>query len=284
VKNLKMVYFPFDVREATRILGEKNVFVIAGGTLAHKTLPSQTEILLDIKKCGLNYIKTDSKNLYIGAGTTFDEMDNSPLCQRFFGGIISRAASSCSSQLVRNMATLGGNIARPHSFNVFPPVLLALDANVKIVSKNWKKIVPVESVFSAEFSRKMGSEILMEEIIIPLKFNGVTEFVKFSKTKSSWDSYLNAAFAALIKNGKFLKAKISFGALSPVPVQLKNTSNWLKGKRIKDIDINFALNLFAENLVNLVRVSDFKKDIAVVFFKRFVLKGRKKAIGRKNEV
>ncbi|MBI4656486.1 MAG: FAD binding domain-containing protein, partial [Elusimicrobia bacterium] len=140
MKNVKNYIFPADAGEALKMLLDKKLksSLIAGGTLAVKSIPETVETLVDISRLE-KYVKMSGKNLVLGAFETFDRLENSRLAGNWAGGVISKAASKCSSQLIRNMATVGGNIARPNAFNVLPPVFTALDAVVRVETGTGQK-------------------------------------------------------------------------------------------------------------------------------------------------
>ena len=152
--NIKYYSCPGTPRAALgELLSRKaSAIVVAGGTLVAKTLPDTVENFIDIKKLPLDYIKKRGSDLVIGAMATFDAIDNSKLVKSWAGGVISGAAARCSSQLIRNMATIGGNIARPHSFNIFPAVLSGLDARVRVLSKTGAKTYLFADIYGADLN------------------------------------------------------------------------------------------------------------------------------------
>lgn len=270
MKNLKTYCRLSRIGEVDGFLGKKNTLIIAGGTLAYKAWPPQTECLVDIKHCGLGGIRKEKGNLLIGACATFDEIDKSPLCRREFSGVLSKAASLCSSQLIRNMTTIGGNIARPHAFNIFPVLLSALDARVELYAGGKRKTVPVEEICRPQSPHAPGKKSLITEIAVPLKKYAGVDCVKFAKTRSSWESYLNAAFAVSAKKGKISDAGICFGAAFPFPLRLEKIENWLLGRKIRDLDINFILNFAARVMTTEIKISEYRRELALVFLKRFL--------------
>lgn len=247
MKNIKYYAGPAGVKDALSILLDKKykAMVVAGGTLAAKTMPDAVETFLDIKKLPIKGTKLRGGNLVIGAGATFDDIDRSGLCRGWGGGVISKAAAACSSQLIRNMATIGGNIARPHSFNIFPVVLLGLDAKVVLQCKAGPESVGFGDFYSVSPALRPGLDSLITEIVIPAATkNWKCEFIKLAKTGSSWESYIMLLFAA-VKAGKAItSARVAVGAISAKPFRAVETEKALLS-RVPTIGKTFAAELAA---------------------------------------
>jgi len=216
VNNIKNVIFPETLKDAVSALKKKKSFFMSSSTFSFKSVPEGTENIVLAKKLPLRYVKKDPKNLLIGALTTFDDLENNPLCRSLFSGILSFSASRCSSQLIRNMATVGGNIAHPNAFNLLPVVLTALGASVKVALRTGSKTVPVRDFYSSKF--KCGTEAIITEIQAPLSLaKDDFYFEKVSKIRSSWDSYITVAFRSRLRNGRLEDLKLAFGAITAFP-------------------------------------------------------------------
>ena len=214
MKNIKHYAFPSEIEDAMAILLDEDykALVMAGGTLVGKTIPASAETYLDIRNLPLKEIKEKDGRLSIGACATFDEIDNSPLCREWAGGIISQAASKCSSQLVRNMATMGGNIAKPHAFNIFPLLLLGMDAEVVVATGEGQKTLKYADLPDHK-ELNPGANCIILEVLFPAETKGKKyEFIKLAKTNSSWESYVNLFLSNDKDNPKFV-----VGALTPRP-------------------------------------------------------------------
>lgn len=222
MKNIKYYAGPAGVKDALAILLDKKykAMAVAGGTLAAKTMPDTVETFLDLKNLPIKGIKLRGGNLVIGAGATFDYIDRSDLCRGWAGGAVSKAAAACSSQLIRNMATIGGNIARPHSFNIFPVVLLGLDAKVVLRRKAGPKTVSFGEFYSVSPALRPGLDCLITEIVIPSAAkNWKCEFIKLARTGSSWESYITLFLAAGGAGKALTSARVAVGAIGPRPLR-----------------------------------------------------------------
>ncbi len=268
MKSIKYYAFPSSVKEAMSLLLDRKykAMALAGGTLVAKTLPDSVETYLDLKNVPIKGIKLAGGNLVIGAGATFDEIDRSKLCRSWAGGVISSAAAKCSSQLVRNMATIGGNIARPHSFNIFPVLLLGLDAKVRFACKTGTKLVDFQDLYSSGAGLRPGLDCLITEVIIPAKTRKWgCEFIKLAKTESSWESYIKLFFAVEKKGKFFAQARIAVGALSPRPFRAPAAEKALAAGETPEA---CAAALAAE--LAAARAGDYRCAAAANLLKRFV--------------
>ncbi|MBI4803032.1 MAG: FAD binding domain-containing protein [Elusimicrobia bacterium] len=273
MNNIKRYSFPRTPKAALSVLLNKkaNAIAVAGGTLVARTLPETAETFLDLKNLPLNRIKKQGGDLVIGATATFDDIDNSKPTRSWAGGVLSRAAARCSSQLIRNMATIGGNIARPHSFNIFPAVLLGLDAEVKLLTRSGAKTCPFSGLYSPGIAPGRDSIIL--EVIIPARTkNWVCRFEKFAKTEASWEAYLTLFMGVKISNGSICAARVIVGALSPKPFRAALAEQVLTGARpnpgvIEEACLELARGLDA---ARPHKAEEFKKEVAASLLKRFL--------------
>ena len=266
--HIKYYAFPQTVKEALALLLNKRykAMAVAGGTLVAKTLPDSVETYLDLKNLPIKGIKLSGGDLVIGAGASFDVIDRSKLCRSWAGGVISLAAAGCSSQLIRNRATIGGNIARPHSFNIFPVVLLGLDAKVRLVSRAGAKVADFSGLYSPDFGLKTGLDCIITEIIIPAKTkNWKCEFIKLAKTESSWESYITLFFAAEKRGRSLTQVRVAVGAMSPKPFRVLAAEKALESVASgPEAAVIFARELEA------ARAGRYRSEAASSLLKRFV--------------
>ncbi|MBU2573337.1 MAG: FAD binding domain-containing protein [Elusimicrobia bacterium] len=275
MNNIKCYSFPRTPKEALSVLLNKkaNAIAVAGGTLVAKTLPETVETFLDLKNLPLNHIKKQGGDLILGATATFDAIDNSKLAQSWAGGVLSHAAARCSSQLIRNMATIGGNIARPHSFNIFPAVLLGLDARVKLLSEAGVKTCPFSGLYGPGLGAGPGRDLIILEVIIPARTkNWVCRFEKFARTEASWDAYLTLFMGVEIADGSVCAARVIVGALSPKPFRAASAEQILSGARLNPGVIEEACLELARCLdtAHQHKADEFKKEVAATLLKRFL--------------
>ncbi|MDO8803678.1 MAG: FAD binding domain-containing protein [Elusimicrobiota bacterium] len=268
MKNIKYYAFPSSVKEALAVLLNKKykAMALAGGTLVAKTLPDTVETYLDLKNLPIKSIRLHGGNLVIGAGATFDDIDRSKLCRGWAGGVISAAAARCSSQLIRNMATIGGNIARPHSFNIFPVVLLGLDAKVRLQAKKGARLVDFQDLYTSGLGLRPGLDSLITEIVVPARTKKwKCDFIKLAKTASSWESYITLFFSAEKKGRSATQARVVVGALSPRPFRAPEAEKAM----LSGAGGQAAARALAAEL-EAARAGEYRSSAASSLFKRFI--------------
>ncbi len=283
--------FPDTVREALSVMNRplNKTVVLAGGTRIARLLPSDAECVVDIRNLPLKHIKTparQSKWLTIGAACTFTELEKSSCLKKWAGGIIASAAARGSSHLMRNMATVGGNIVRPYPFNNLPPVFLALDAHAVITDRKGTSVVPFARLHEKEFLTSLGKKSLLVEVKIPARtknWSGV--FEKLSKAETDWESYVNVAVALGMTAGSkriCTDARIVLGSITPRALRFTEAEKILEGKDISDSLAEQASEAVLKELNNIPTVSllkGYRKHVAGVMVKRCILRGSGMAYG-----
>ena len=139
---------PATLKEALSILGKaKNPLILGGGTSVLNYLKKASRYPTDVislKKitelCG---IKSSAQGLSIGAMTTISELAQDQVLEQRFTSL-HQACQKLATTPVRNMATIGGNLASRFFWVDLPAVLISLGAKVVYVSKKGKKTVSVE--------------------------------------------------------------------------------------------------------------------------------------------
>jgi len=173
------------------------------------------------------------------------------------------------------MATIGGNIARPNAFNVFPPLLLALDARVKVAWKGGSKTLPLSGLYDGTLRKVPGKDCLITEVILPAASKGLKcSFEKFARTESSWESYITLAMCAEVRKGLIKTARIGIGAVSAVPALAPKAAAELIGQAPGEAAGKSAAAALAGDLAGM-RISpksvEFKKEVAAALLRRFVV-------------
>jgi 4-hydroxybenzoyl-CoA reductase subunit beta len=251
--------------------------VIAGGTdllvmMKHRLLTPK--YLLNLKGIGLDFIEESQEGLRIGALTRLTTLIKSPLVQQRFPVLV-QAASYVAAPPVRNMATLGGNLclntrcffynqsqfwrqARPlcfktggemchavkggdHCYSAYQgdlaPVLIALEARVKLASKNGERVIPLLDLYTGQGEEPIAvkpDEILTEvEIPAPTATWG-GDYQKL-RYRGAMDFPLVGAAAVLHGNGgSCVKAKVVLTAVASAPVVVEEANKLLEGSKLDE--------------------------------------------------
>ena len=262
---------------------------IAGCTDLFVERPSNVDYLIDITPLPLDYISKDPKTLgiNIGALTSIRNIETSTLFQdvKFkVYNILSEVAHKMASTNIRNIATIGGNICNAVPSADFPPVLIALDAKVRVVGPKKKRIVSLEEFFLDVRKTVLQRGELLTEIRVPEQppITG-TAFFKVGRVHIDIALVNVATRVSLGVDETCNDVRIVFGAVAPTPIRAKKAEQLLQGKKIGDTLIE-KVGLTASKEVKPisdVRASiNYRREMCNVLVKRAL----KRAYNRAKEV
>lgn len=271
MKNVKEVYFPQSFKEFFKVF-KKNSYLFAGSVYSFKSVQNNNDLkrIIFIDKMPLKYVKKYSDYLAVGSLSTFDDLEHNSLTKTLFGGFISYASSKCSSQLIRNMATVGGNIYHPSAFNIMPVVLMT--AGGGIVVDNGKS----EKTYSVSDFYRYRPSGLIKEIRFPLKHkNDIFYFEKISKSKSSWESYMTVSFRVKLSGPYISDGAFVIGGINAVPYTNNEIfEKHLRKRKINQIDIESFINEYSSAVFKFgsVKFAYFRKQVLSNMIKDFFKK------------
>jgi CO/xanthine dehydrogenase FAD-binding subunit len=225
---------PTSIREAVRLLSREGprARLVAGGTEAAIQRDRSVRTLVDVSRLGLCYIRRKGSGWAIGAATTIVALEESRQIRKFADGILASAASTCGSIQIRNMATLGGNLASASPAADTATPLLALDASAVLVSSRGRRTVPLSEFFRGP-NRTILNGALLVEILIPWPPRGgrtAWSFQKLGRTESDISVMNSAAGLQVDRTGKCIWARVAFGAVVPTPLRARKAEAALIGR------------------------------------------------------
>jgi carbon-monoxide dehydrogenase medium subunit len=233
---------PMALDEATRLIEEigGEASILAGGTdllvnmKLGKTAPKHVVSLSRIKE--LTGVKKDQGVLTLGACLTAGELNEQEEIKAEFNGLC-QSAGALGSPLIRNLATVGGNIVTARPAADLPPSLMAYGASILLKKKNGERLVPLESFFKGPGQKTIEPEEILCAIILkePPPYSG-GGYVKLGVRKALEISLVNvAAFFALDgPSGPMKEARIVLGAVAPVPMRAPSAEAVLLGEKPDD--------------------------------------------------
>jgi xanthine dehydrogenase small subunit len=168
----------------------------------------------------------------IGAAVTITEAFTSEVLKKCIPDLPAYARMIASEQ-IRNMATLGGNIVNASPIGDMSVILLALNADLNINGGKKMRTVALRDFFLAY----KKTDLEKNEYISTITFDYSTEPALFSFEKVSRRTHLDIASvnsAILVRmNGPVIEeCHLAAGGVSPVPLYLKKTCNFLSGKEV----------------------------------------------------
>jgi carbon-monoxide dehydrogenase medium subunit len=230
---------PATVDEALATLNKysKDAVIIAGGVFftPHKEeLFSEAEILINISKLGLDYIKVDEEGLKLGATTSLTSVMTSDITSKGVLRVLFEAISSIPIQRIRDMGTVGGDICMSAEADL-PTALIALDSKLVIANSTKIRILPLEEFYLGYLSNALGPEEMVTEIQIP-NFPSKTgaAFHKIERGTVDLPIVNAAARITLSHDYKCSDVKIVLGCVAFPPVIADNAEELLMGNKLDE--------------------------------------------------
>ena len=233
--HVQAFYQPSSVSEALKLIQtHKGARVLAGATDIAPQAQRSTMCLIDVTRLGLDYIRRERGGYTIGACATMGTVENSSKMRALANGILPQALATCGSIQLRNLATLGGNLANASPAADSATPLLALDATVTLQSARGKKTMPLEKFFSGPHRTALDHALLIEIFIPDPKPRSGWSFQKLGRTETDISLVNAAAGLTLDKSGQVVGAQIALGAVGPVPMRAHAAESLLSGKRVDE--------------------------------------------------
>ena len=232
------------------------------------------EYLIDIKGVSeLNYIRSDAKKgLRIGALTTHRAIEKSPMLQNGFS-VLAEMERRLASIQTRNWGTIGGNICHADPAGDPSPVLVALNATLKIASLRGERTMAVEDFPLDYFEIALEPGELLTEIQVPAPSPHTgTAYTKFNVIESDMATVGVAVSITLDSaNGTCNDVRIALGASAPTPMRAKQAEEVLRGKRITDNRLREAgevASAEAQPISDIHASAEYRRELVKVLVRR----------------
>jgi aerobic carbon-monoxide dehydrogenase medium subunit len=280
---------PTTVAEACALLkqhgGEAKVF--AGGshlTILMKQGLYQPKALVNIKKISeLKGIKYDAnEGLAIGALVTHREIETSALVREKFP-VLSEAEREVANIRVRNMGTVGGNLASGEPLTDLSQIFIALEGNARIAGPNGRRAIAVEELFLDFYTTCLAEdEILTHVVLPPLKARSGVEYIRFSSSSVVDKPSAGVAVRLTLESsGETIQtARIVLGCVGPTPVRARKAEALVAGKKLTPQLVEKAGSAAAQECSptsDLRGSEEYKRAIVRTLVKRAATKAYERA-------
>ncbi len=176
----------------------------------------------------LTAIVEDKEQITIGAAATY--ADVLPALIAAYPALKTYLARLGSRQ-IRSLGTIGGNIGTASPIGDMPPVLLALEASLKLVSSRGARDLPLDEFFLGYRKTALAPDEVIQSLSMPRLWPGEVFFCdKLSKRRDQDISTVAGAYRLRIKNGSIEDVRTGFGGLAATPVRARNVEQALKGQ------------------------------------------------------
>jgi len=249
-KDDKIYFSPKNIKDLKSIIKNNSNFnFLAGGTdLSLIVTKERKEIpfIIDLKEVKeLDFIKVSKNNLEIGAATPLIKFENE--IKKYYPDFYSILKRYGSVQ-IRNVGTIGGNIATASPIGDSLPILLSLNAEILIESFNQRKVLPINNFFIDYRKTKLKRTEFIRSIKIPLFKKNIFKAFKISKRFDDDISSVCGSFNFKINNNKIKEVYIAYGGMAAIPKRAKACEDILKNKPLTINTFEQAKNYLEKDL------------------------------------
>jgi len=278
---------PGSLAEAIELLGRYgDAKVLSGGQSLLPLLKlrlGSAGHLIDINRVpGLEYIKEEGGFLKIGGRTRESALEGSELIHKKYP-ILADTAAVIADPIVRNLATIGGNLAHGDPANDHPATMLAVGAVVVATGKKGERTIPIDAFFTGLFETALGKDEILTEIRIPAaapKSGGA--YMKFERKVGDFATAGAAAQVTLGAGGEIAKAGIGLTNAGLTPLRAAEAEKFLQGKRPDAATLAQAAKLAgaaSDPSADRRGAVEYKKEMARVLTARALKKAVERAQG-----
>ena len=223
----------------------------------------------------LKGIEINNNICKIGAGTTVTELWNNKELNTVFPKLRTYL-KLVSSEQIRNMASIGGNLVNASPIGDMTIFFLALNSSITIIdSENSERQIALNQFYKSykTFDLKEGELIKTITFTLPSE-NTYFNFEKVSKRTNLDIASVNSGISITVKNNSIEDAYVSIGGVSAIPKYLHQTSDFLNGKTLNTqliIEANDILQNEISPISDVRGSSNYKRLLArQLFFAHFI--------------
>ena len=175
----------------------------------------------------LRGLVVDADRIEIGAALTLTEIE-----RRLDGRVplLAQLFPQFASRLIRNGATLGGNLGTGSPIGDAAPALLALEASLVLASVDGEREVALSGYFTGYRQSVRRPDELIKAVRIPRPLARLAAFHKIAKRRFDDISSMAVGFAVDVEDGVVTKARIGLGGVAAMPIRALATEGVLEGR------------------------------------------------------
>jgi len=248
-----------------------NTAILAGGTDVMVDIRSgelNSRYLLDVGRLAeLRQVEILKGDLVIGAGVTISEIGKSEIIGHH-APALQIAADKFASRQVRNIATIGGNVAHCSPCGDTIPPLLIHDAVAVVVSLGGQRNVPIEEMAGGPYHCTLRPDELITQFILKQKPEavGFVDFQKIGRRKELAIARMSmSVMAAQESDGSISFIRFALGSCTPTPHRFRDVEKYLRGKIPDERLLWDAGRILAEGMLEITgrRLSAIYKEPAI---------------------
>ena len=233
---------------------------------------ARPSILIDINRIsGLSHVKEEDGYLKIGGLTREAELEASPLVRSKYP-ILADTTHVIADPQVRNLATVGGNLAHGDPANDHPATMIALGARVVANGPKGERVIPIEKFFLSIFTTALEPDEILTEIRVPIPpARSAGAYLKLERKVGDFATAAVAVQMTFDEQGACQKVGIGLINVGATPVKAQKAEEFLLGKKLDDDAISQAAQLAADEAqpsADLRGPAEYKKGLVKELAKR----------------
>jgi carbon-monoxide dehydrogenase medium subunit len=238
---------PFDLAEprtlsdAIALLDEDDPAIrpIAGGTalmLMMKAGLFRPIRLVSLRRIEPHYAEIASEpdgTLRIGAMAALSALERSRALGRH-APVVVRTLRHVANVRVRNVATVGGNLAHADPHLDLPPLWIVLGTRVVIAGPRGARTIPVEELFAGYYETTLRHDEVIAELLVPPQGDRRASYLKFTaRVAHDWPT-IGIAVSLALDGGRIAAPRVALGAATATPLRLGAAEAVLEGARLDE--------------------------------------------------
>jgi carbon-monoxide dehydrogenase medium subunit len=273
------------VSEAVDVLGRHpdEAKLLAGGQSLipmMKLRLAAPDILVDISQLDdLAYVREENGHLVVGALTRESDLESDATVAAQYPMLVD-TCQVIADPIVRNLATVGGNLAHADPANDHPATMLALRAQIEATGPNGVRTIPIDDFFVDTFTTALDPAEILTAIRIPapVEHSGGA-YLKLERKVGDYGIAGAGAYLVLSGNGRVQQVGIGLTNVGPTPIRARDAETFLSGQMPTEDNLRGAAERAAaasEPVSDLRGPAEYKRAIV----RTLTLRALRKAVER----
>lgn len=283
------LHVPESLDGALAVLAENDeagaIMPLAGGTNMIVDLRARSvtpAALVSIGKVpGIRGIAIDGGRVRMGGRTTVSDMLRDAQLRAVAPSLL-ESAGVFAGQMVRNTATVAGNICSGSPAADLVPPLLALDADVTLTSRSGSRTLALADFFHGYKQMARRSDELLTEVswAVP-NANASNQYYKLARRKGDAITVVGVAVALRMEDGRSHGVRIALASVAPIVMRAVAAERALEGNALTDAGIEAASRMAMEEAspIDDIRASaDYRRHCVQVLTRRLLRQARDRLV------
>lgn len=242
LRSVKEYFAPDSKEEVLKLLTHygEGALIVAGGSFVRgldaRNVLSGIEVMIDLQNLGLKQITAGSAGMSIGAMVTFTELQRREEVKNsaVLGAV--KDALTYPPLQIRNVATIGGNIASACPYFDLPTALMTLDAVVQALGSGGARNISLQEFFTSLFQSTLEADEFVTGLTLPpLPVRSSSAFMKCESNANDLAIVNVAVRVSLDASGHCQESRVVIGGgVAETPVRSPAAEKLLHGKTLSD--------------------------------------------------